>query len=178
MKTYEGLFLLDAGNPDFEAAAAPVRQVLEHVKAEVLVLKLWDERRLAYEIAGRKRGLYVLTYFKVEPAQMASLEHEVQLNEQILRAHILTAEGVTTEQMNAPCPVGQGGERRWEDRREGDRREPARGFRPSAHAAAAQPAAQPAAQTPPSGEVPPAQPAPAPDAAAQAPAGGEPQQAE
>ena len=49
-RTYEGLFLLDAAQPDFEAASRPVRALLERYQADVLSIKPWDERRLAYEI--------------------------------------------------------------------------------------------------------------------------------
>ncbi len=105
MKTYEAMFLVDAGNPDFEAAGAPVREVLTRAKAEVLVFKAWDERRLAYEIKGRNRGLYILTYFKADPAAMEALHHDIQLSERIIRAMIFTAEDVTPEQMNADTPA-------------------------------------------------------------------------
>lgn len=118
MKTYEAMFLLDAGNPDFEAASQPVRQLLDRIKAEVLVFKLWDERRLAYEIKGRKRGLYVLIYFKADPLEIRNIEHDIQISEIIVRAQILQADHVTAEQMNAPTPHEQGGVHHWEDRRD------------------------------------------------------------
>lgn len=105
MKTYEAMYLLDAGTPDFEAASAPVRETLQRIGAEVLVLKPWDERRLAYEIKGRKRALYVLVYFKADPAQMHNLEHEIHLDERIVRAMILSADDIKPETMNAETPA-------------------------------------------------------------------------
>lgn len=104
-KTYEGMFLLDAGNPDFEAATAPVREVLARAEAEVVSLKPWDDRRIAYEIEGRKRGLYVLVYFKADPARMAEMEHEIQLSEKILRAMVLSADHVKEEKIQAETPA-------------------------------------------------------------------------
>lgn len=104
-KTYEGMFLLDAGNPDFEAAAAPVRDVLARAEAEVVSLKPWDDRRLAYEIEGRKRGLYVLVYFKADPARMAEMEHEIQLSEKILRAMVLSADHVKEDKIRGETPA-------------------------------------------------------------------------
>jgi len=92
MKTYEGMFLLDAGDQGLETIAAPVRDVLARVDAEVLVLKPWDERRLSYPIKGRKRGMYVLTYFRADPVQMAELQHEIHLNDKIVRALLLSAD--------------------------------------------------------------------------------------
>lgn len=105
MKTYEAMFLVDAGNHEYEDAFAPVRDVLKRVEAEVLTIKPWDERRLAYKIKGRKRGLYVLTYFKADPARLGELQHDIQLNESVLRAMVLSADHVTAEQINADTPA-------------------------------------------------------------------------
>ncbi len=141
MKTYEAMFLLDAGNTDFEAAAAPVREVLARIKAEVLVLKNWDERRLAFEIKGRKRGLYVLTYFKADPLQITPLQHEVLLDERILRALVLTGDDLTPEKMNAPTPAETMG-----IRRPGEGETPAEAVAPAVAAPA--PAAEAAVEAP------------------------------
>ena len=103
-KTYEAMFLLEPGS-DFEATSAPVREVLARAGAEVLSLKPWDERRLAYDIKGQRRGLYVLTYFKAEPARIAELEHELQLNEKILRAMMLSADHLKAETIHAETPA-------------------------------------------------------------------------
>ena len=73
MKTYEGMFLVDAGNSDFAVASEPARTVLERNDAVVVSMKPWDERRLAYEIAGRRRVLYVLTYFRAPPDRISDM---------------------------------------------------------------------------------------------------------
>jgi len=104
-KTYEGMFLVDAGNPDFEASSEPVRTVLDRSEAEVLSIKPWDERKLAYEIKGRKRGLYVLTYFKIDPGKVAELERDAELSESIIRMLLLRRDHLTEEQLNAKTPA-------------------------------------------------------------------------
>jgi len=104
-KTYEAMFLLDAGPSDFEAASAPVRDVLARIEAEVIAMKPWDERRLAYPVEGRKRGLYVLTYFRAAPGRLSELHHEVQLSEQILRAMVLSGDHLTDEVIAADTPA-------------------------------------------------------------------------
>ena len=91
-KTYEAMFLVDAGNPDFDAASEPVRAVLDRYGAEVLSLRQWDERRLAYQIRGRKRALYILTYFKADPEGISQIQHDCQLDERILRVLIVRQE--------------------------------------------------------------------------------------
>ena len=105
MKTYEGMFLLDAGNPDFQAACEPIRTILSRYQAQVLSMKPWEERRLAYEIAGRKRGLYVLVYFQAPPAALTEIEHDCRLEERILRSLILRKEKISDEVIHAETPA-------------------------------------------------------------------------
>jgi small subunit ribosomal protein S6 len=102
---YEGMFLLDAGQPNLETALEPVRTVLARSEAEILSLKPWDERRLAYEIQGRKRGLYVLSYFKLDSDKVVELEHDCLLNENIIRMMVLRRETITEAQIEAPTPA-------------------------------------------------------------------------
>ncbi|MCE5328199.1 MAG: 30S ribosomal protein S6 [Planctomycetaceae bacterium] len=106
-KTYEAMFLVDSGK-DFQTASAPINTILARSEAEVLSMKPWDDRRLAFEIKGRKRGLYILTYFKVDPLKVTEIEHDCQLSEEILRALILTGDDLTPEQINAETPATGG----------------------------------------------------------------------
>ena len=105
MKTYEAMFLLEAGQSDFEAACEPIQAVLRRSGGELISSNLWDERRLAYEIKGQKRGMYVLTYFKLDPAKVVELEHDCQLNEGILRVLIIRRDNLKDEELNAPTPA-------------------------------------------------------------------------
>ena len=109
--TYEGMFLLDAGNPDFQAASEPVRAILERREAEVLALNPWEERRLAYIIQGRKRGLYALAYFKADPLLIVEIEHDCRLDERVLRVLILRRDKITDEEINAETPAVAGARR-------------------------------------------------------------------
>jgi len=105
LKTYEGMFLLDAGQADYDAATQPILSVLARNGAEIVQVKKWDERRLAYEIRGRRRGLYVLTYFRAAADAIANIERDVQLDEGILRVLILSADHVGAETMAAATPA-------------------------------------------------------------------------
>lgn len=124
---YEGMFLVDAGQPNAQVALEPVRHVLERSEAEILSLKPWDERRLAYEIQGRKRGLYILGYFRLDPSKVVELEHDCLLNEKILRSLILRRETVTDAELQAPTPAETAPAGRHEESTpaEEDSREPA-----------------------------------------------------
>ncbi|MBN1553259.1 MAG: 30S ribosomal protein S6 [Phycisphaerae bacterium] len=103
--SYEGMFLVDAGQPNTDTALEPVRNVLQRADAEILSLKPWDERRLAYEIEGRKRGLYILGYFKLDADKVAELEHDCLLNENIIRMLLLRKDTVTEAELEAPTPA-------------------------------------------------------------------------
>lgn len=107
-KTYEGMFLLEAGNPDFQATSEPVRNILTRYEAEILALKLWDERKLAYEIRGRKRGTYALAYFKADPLKIVEIEHDCELDERVVRQLILRRDKLTEEEINAETPASSG----------------------------------------------------------------------
>jgi small subunit ribosomal protein S6 len=96
---------LDSGIPDFNTASEPVRNILTRYGADILAMKAWDERRLAYEILGRKRGLYVLSYFKADPLRVVEIEHDCQLDERVLRSLILRRDRLTDEQINADTPA-------------------------------------------------------------------------
>ena len=85
--TYEGLFLFpQAAVADLQAASDHVMELLNRAGAEVISFKKWDERRLAYEVKGNKRGLYFLVYFKAKGSKLAGLERDCSLSEKMLRA--------------------------------------------------------------------------------------------
>ena len=114
---YEGMFLLEAGNPDFQSASEPIRNVLDRNEATALSIKPWDERRLAYEIKGRRRGLYVLTYFEADPLKITEIENDCSLDERIMRVLVLRRDDLTEEQINADTPA-TGSARRATERRD------------------------------------------------------------
>ena len=100
--TYEGLFLYpQAAVADLQGAHDHIVDILKHAGAEVISMKKWDERRLAYEIRGNKRGLYFLVYFKVKGAKLAQIERDCNLSEKLLRAMITRADQITPEMMQA-----------------------------------------------------------------------------
>jgi small subunit ribosomal protein S6 len=88
---YEGLFILDTNRFGRDPAGVS-GQVVEIVKkhgGELLVSRLWEERRLAYPINGHRKGTYWLTYFRVDGRQISAIERECRINDTILRALIL-----------------------------------------------------------------------------------------
>jgi small subunit ribosomal protein S6 len=88
---YECMFLLDPNKVagDVPSAAKQLHGLLERHQAEVLASRPWDERRLTYPVKGHKKGLYYLTYFRTEGKNLIELEHDIALNEMILRHLVL-----------------------------------------------------------------------------------------
>jgi len=76
-----------------------VERIMQRAGAEIVLAGKWDDRKLAYEIKRRKRGYYVLVYFKAPPERIAGIERDCRLSESILRVLIVSAEGVSQEAM-------------------------------------------------------------------------------
>ncbi len=84
---YEGMFILDSGrySRDSEGVSAAISGVIGQFDGEVLVSRLWEERRLAYPIEGQRKGTYWLTYFRLDSRKLAEVQRHFQLNDSILR---------------------------------------------------------------------------------------------
>lgn len=91
INVYEGMFIFDSGRygRDPEGVAGQISQMIEKAGGEVLVSRLWEERRLAYQINGQKKGTYWLSYFRVEGQKLPSLTRQCELNDNILRSLLL-----------------------------------------------------------------------------------------
>ncbi len=91
MKTYEGLFLVDAveAKRDWDAAVAHVKGILAKHGTELLTNYKWDERKLAYNIGPHKRGAYFLVYFNADPQVIAAIRRDCDLSDVVIRNLIL-----------------------------------------------------------------------------------------
>jgi small subunit ribosomal protein S6 len=100
LNQYEGMYLFDPTfGASWENCEGEVRRLMERAGAEILLCRKWDERRLAYPVKGRKRGVYALTYFKASPEKIVPLERDAQLSENVLRLLVLRADDATPESM-------------------------------------------------------------------------------
>lgn len=101
MNQYEAMFLFDPTfGSSFEKCETEIQRLMERAGGEIIACRKWDERRLAYRIRGRKRGVYILVYFKAPPDKIAPLERDVKLAENVLRVLVLRAEHVTRDAMD------------------------------------------------------------------------------
>ncbi len=114
-KLYEAMFLVDSAQAgsDWDGTMATLNRVLERAEAEVVTIRKWADRKLAYEIEHKNRGTYVLCFFKADPSRISAMEKDVLLSEQIMRAMITSTEGRSEKVLEkdikgeAPAPRDQ-----------------------------------------------------------------------
>ncbi len=84
---YECMFLFNANayarNPG--GAPAAVEELVKTVDGEILASRLFDERKLAYPIKNQRKGVYWLTYAKMETTSLPKFNRACQLKDMVLR---------------------------------------------------------------------------------------------
>ena len=75
---YEAMIIFDANRFARERAALPaeIEKTVQAEQGEVVVSRLWEERRLAYPINGQRKGTYWLIYFRGPTASLTSLNRQ------------------------------------------------------------------------------------------------------
>ena len=107
MRIYEGMFVFDpAVTNDWDSIQNEIGRLMKRAGARLIVSGEWDDRRLAYEIRGRKRGIYALTYFEAEPSKIGSMERDAQLSEAVLRCLVVRADHLTEDEMKEAVASG------------------------------------------------------------------------
>jgi small subunit ribosomal protein S6 len=106
-KLYEGMFLIDSAEAakDWDGIIETITKMITKIDAEIVSVRKWDERPLAYKIRKCERGVYILIYFKAEGPRIHELERDVELSERIVRAMILNAEHLTDADLAKDTPV-------------------------------------------------------------------------
>lgn len=99
---YEGMFLVgQQAASDINGCVVHLKEVLNRASATLIALRKWDERRLAFEIAKQKRGVYFLAYFTCDPVNIQSIERDCNLSEIVLRSMVTRADHLTVDEMKA-----------------------------------------------------------------------------
>jgi small subunit ribosomal protein S6 len=104
---YEGMFLIDSAQAgaNWDGIITAITKIMEKVKAEIVSIRKWDDRKLAYDIKGKSKGVYILCYFRADGGKIQEIEKNVQLSEQIMRVLILNAEHLTAEDIGKDTPA-------------------------------------------------------------------------
>lgn len=108
---YEAMFIFDSGRFARDRTGLPteVEEMIKVNGGEVLVSRLWEERRLAYSIAGQRKGTYWLMYFRapttaIVPLNRACEIHDGILRQLVLKIHPHLAEAVLEHATAGPAP--------------------------------------------------------------------------
>src|SRR4051812_26743161 len=107
-KQYEAMFLFPPpGVVDVDGMIKNAQGMIERHGGKILVIKKWDERKLAYEIKRQKRGTYIVAFYQGPGASVGAIERDVNLSEDILRVLITDASHLNEKEMNAvePQPI-------------------------------------------------------------------------
>lgn len=96
MKWYEGIFIL---NPQTRAeetdkGIADLEGEIKKLQGEIVESRRLGKRTLAYPLHKNREGLYLLIYFKMDPAQLETFNRKLRLKEEVWR-HLILA---TSEQ--------------------------------------------------------------------------------
>jgi small subunit ribosomal protein S6 len=85
------MFLVESGlaSKDWDATEKKLREVVERSGGAVLSAGRWDERKLAYEIRGAKRGTYWLCYFRSDGEAPGKIRRTAALSDTVLRCMVL-----------------------------------------------------------------------------------------
>ena len=69
---YEAMFLFDSNRfgRDPDGTSGEIAELIEKAGGEILVSRLWEERRLAYTIKGQRKGTYWLMYIKLDASKL------------------------------------------------------------------------------------------------------------
>ncbi len=105
-KLYEAMFLIDSAQAsDWDKVIATLETVLKKADSDIVSIRKWDDRKLAYEINGKARGTYILCYFRADGTKVREIEKAVQLSEQIMRVLILSAESREKKDIEKDTPA-------------------------------------------------------------------------
>lgn len=86
-RNYECMFLLDSSRyaQDPAGVEGEVKEIIERVGGALVASAPFQDGKLAYEIAGRRKGLHYLTYFRADSSVVDELNRVVRINELVLR---------------------------------------------------------------------------------------------
>jgi len=101
------MFLVDSGDAgsDWDGIIADIKKMLKRANVDVVSIKKWDDRRLAYDIRGKSRGTYILCYFRSDGQKNDEIEKAVQLSDRFIRVLILNADWMTQEDIEKDTPA-------------------------------------------------------------------------
>ncbi len=107
-RLYECMFLLDSGRyaQDPQGTEDAIREILNRCEANLVAIAPWQEGKLAYDIDGHRKGLHLLTYFKMDGSQVETLTRICKLSDLVIRHLIIEHEAQLFELMTSQLADG------------------------------------------------------------------------
>lgn len=94
MREYEIMYILDPALEE-ERVSGLIERFSTLVTAsggEVAATDRWDKRKLAYEIAGKREGLYIVMTFRATPETVSEMDRQMRISEGVIRHLIVRPE--------------------------------------------------------------------------------------
>ncbi|MCQ2588862.1 MAG: 30S ribosomal protein S6 [Treponema sp.] len=85
MKKYELMTIYPLEDEKSKKGAEEVKSTLAKFGAEIEAEKVFGDRDLTYEIKKNRKGHFVLTTLKINPAKLVEVEKEFKINQNILK---------------------------------------------------------------------------------------------
>lgn len=94
-RTYEAVYIFDSTleEPAITEKLDKYHAMVPHEGDEPMSVTHWGKRTLAYPIAGRETGYYVVAKFTTPPESLPEFERALKLDESVLRHLIVLDEG-------------------------------------------------------------------------------------
>ena len=109
IRNYEAMFIVSTA-AEMDDQLTPImdkyRQLVVENGGEVQQLVKWEKRRLAYEVAGQREGIYLLMNFSAESRVAKELDRVFRISDEVLR-HIIVRpdEKHLAEAVKSPAPT-------------------------------------------------------------------------
>jgi small subunit ribosomal protein S6 len=106
VRDYELTYIVrpDLDDKQTKAAAERIQGWITQRGGTLTNMQEWGKRRLAYRIAHHSEGTYYVYRLRMQPEAAASIEHELNLDEQVLRFLLLQLDPVELEALKNPPP--------------------------------------------------------------------------
>lgn len=86
-REYETIYILrpDIDKDTADSLSSRLAEAIKNEKGRLTVVELWGRRRLAYEISGHRRGVYVYFKYLGRGNVVTELERQLRLADSVLR---------------------------------------------------------------------------------------------
>ena len=86
-REYETIYILRPNTPNEGVAEvnARIKGVIEHMGGKILKVDNWGKRRLAYEVAKERKGIYLYWLYLAQPGVVEETERNLRMLDSVIR---------------------------------------------------------------------------------------------